>query len=44
MAIVDEEHSVETSGMVATLLQTSTDMKMGDESKLKKEVNVGLTQ
>ena len=44
MAIVDEEHSVATAGMVATLLQTSTVMTMGDETQLKMRVDVGLTQ
>ena len=44
MAIVDEEHSTETAGMVATLLQSSTVMTAGDETKLIKTVNVGLTQ
>ena len=44
MAIVDEEHSVATAGMVATLLQTSRVMTMGDESQLKMSVDVGLTQ
>jgi len=44
MAIVDEEHSAATAGMVATLLQTSTVMTMDDESQLKLRVNVGLTQ
>ena len=44
MAIVDEERSVATAGMVATLLQTSTVMTMGDETKLKRRVNVGQTQ
>ena len=44
MAIADEEHSVATAGMVATLLQPSIVMTRGDETKLQKEVNVGLTQ
>ena len=36
MAIVDEERSVATAGMVATLLPTSTVMTMGDETQLKR--------
>ena len=44
MAIVDEEHSVATAGMVATLLQTSSVMTKGDETKLLMNVDVGLTQ
>ena len=34
MAIVDEEHSVATAGMVAALLQTSTVMTMDEETQL----------
>ena len=42
MAIVDEEHSVATAGIVATLLQTFTVMTMDDETQLKMRVDVGL--
>lgn len=44
MAIVYKKHSVDIAGMVVTLLNPSTVITMNDESKLKKEVNVGLTQ
>ena len=44
MAIVDEEHSAATAGMVATLLQTSSVMTKDDETKLLLNVDVGLTQ
>lgn len=44
LEIVGEEHSVATAGMVAPLLQSSTVMNKGGDSKLKKVVNVGLTQ
>ena len=44
MAIVDEEHSFDTAGMVASLLQPSTVTTMGDDTKLQRIVNVGLTQ
>ena len=44
MAIVDEEHSVATAGMVATLLQTSTVTTAEDDTQLKMRVDVGLTQ
>lgn len=43
MVIDDEEHSVETAGMVQTLLRPSTVMKNRDQTWLKKVVNVGLT-
>lgn len=44
MAIVYEEHSVNTAGMVVTILHSSTVMTMGDGTKLNKVVNVGLTR
>ncbi|KAL3917254.1 MAG: hypothetical protein SGILL_004801 [Bacillariaceae sp.] len=44
MDVVDEEHSVETAAMVATLLQTSTVMTKGDLTKLKQDIEVGVTQ
>lgn len=44
MTIVEEEHSIKTSGMVETIFHPSTMMTTGDETKLSKEVNVGLTQ
>ena len=44
MAIVDEEHSAATVGMLATLLQISRVMTKDDETKLLLNVDVGLTQ
>lgn len=44
MAFVAEEYSVEVAGMLATLLQLSTVTTAGDETKLTKVINVGLTQ
>lgn len=42
MDIVDEESSVETSGVVASLLQSSAVMTAGYKTKLTKMRNVGL--
>lgn len=40
MAIVDEKRSVETAGMVTSLLQPSTVTTIGDETKITRVVNV----
>lgn len=42
MAIVDEENRAETEVMVVTMLQASSVVTTNDETKLVKEVNVGL--
>ena len=44
MAIFDEEHSVATAGMVATLLQTYSVKTKDDKTKLLLNVDVELTQ
>lgn len=42
--IVDKGHSVETAGLVASILQPSIVATIGDETKLIRVVNVRLTQ
>lgn len=44
MAVVDEENTVGTAGMVEALLQSSTVMTARDETKLKNMIKMGLTQ
>lgn len=43
MDIVDEKNIVEAARKVKKLLQSSTVIKSGDETKIKKVVNLGLT-